>query len=397
MSSIFWVQVREGREGFTVSARIDGRSAEANLGVLSDQIAARLEPLQREIILTSRAVTDPVSPADPANDSGASDDNAPVAEPDRSRADVRIIREIGRLLFDALFQQNVFALYDETYKAALNDRKELIVRLHVDSSILAKKNLPWETLFTGDLHLCCSKNTPFSRTIALQEDSRTIATQAPLRILVVVASPKGTRLAPLDAVREQNALRGCLEKLERENKLKLGLTTAGTLTEIRQKIEDGDAGAPWDVLHFIGHGMAGKVALEAESGRGAEWIDAEQLRGELDAPLGPQLVIMNSCQGATSGPEDRFSSTADMLVRGGRILAAIAMQFVVSDKLSIHFSPIFYDELLVKKRSLQGAMTRTRLELRRRGFAEWITPVLYMRSRDVSILRPDAPAAAASG
>ena len=82
---------------------------------------------------------------------------------------------------------------------------------------------------------------------------------------------------------------------------------------------------------------------------------------------------------------------------GGRILAVIAMQFELSDKMAIHFSPIFYNELLIKKRSLQNAMTRTRLELRRRGFAEWITPVLYMRGRDASILRPDAPAAGIGG
>jgi hypothetical protein len=397
MSSVFWVQVRESSNGFKVSARIATRTAEENLGFLPDQLTAQLEPLQREILLTSRAVTEPPDFTDPANDPNAPARDVVIPEPDQHRADVKIIREIGSQLFNAVFQKSVFTLYDTEYKTALQNRKELTVRLHIDSSILSKRNIPWETMFTGDFHICCSKNIPFSRSVRMEDEDRTIATEAPLRILVVVASPKGGKLGPIDAIKEQNALRGSLENLGRLKKLKLGWTTAGTLAELRRKIEDGDEGAAWDVVHFIGHGAAGKIALEAEGGRGIEWTDAEQLRDELDAPRGPQLVILNSCQGAMGAPGDRFSSTADTLVRGGGILAVIAMQFELSDKMAVHFSPIFYNELLINKLSLQSAMTRTRLELRRRGFAEWITPVLYMRSRDVSILRPDAPAAGIGG
>ena len=281
MSSVFWVQVRESSDGFKVSARIDARTAEARLGTLSEQIAAQLEPLQREILLTSRAVPEFADATDPANGPNAPAGDVVIIEPDPHRADVKIIREIGSQLFNAVFQNNVFTLYDKEYKSALKKREELTVRLHIDSSILSKRNIPWETMFTGDVHICCSKNTPFSRTVTMEDDDRTIVAEAPLRILVVVASPKGGRLGPINAINEQNALRGSLDNLVRKEKLKLGWTTAGTLAEIRQKIEDGDEGAAWDVVHFIGHGTAGKIALEAEGGRGVEWTNAEQLRDEL--------------------------------------------------------------------------------------------------------------------
>jgi hypothetical protein len=65
------------------------------------------------------------------------------------------------------------------------------------------------------------------------------------------------------------------------------------------------------------------------------------------------------------------------------------MQFEISDKMGVTFSPIFFENLL-DDNLLQTAMTMTRMDLRKRGFAEWISPVLYMQNRDGIVMRASA-------
>jgi len=105
--------------------------------------------------------------------------------------------------------------------------------------------------------------------------------------------------------------------------------------------------------------------------------------------VAPKLVILNSCRGAQFENGDRFASTAEILVRGGPIAAVIAMQFDISDIMGTTFSPAFFTNLMYNI-SIQHAMYLTRLDLRRQGFSEWISPVLYMQNKDGMVVRPSA-------
>jgi hypothetical protein len=103
-------------------------------------------------------------------------------------------------------------------------------------------------------------------------------------------------------------------------------------------------------------------------------------------------VILNSCRGAQPIEKgDRFASTAEILVRGGTIAAVVAMQFDISDIMGTAFSPAFFNNLMMDV-PIQQAMTLTRVDLRRRGFSEWISPVLYMQNKDGRVVPPAAPA-----
>ncbi len=77
---------------------------------------------------------------------------------------------------------------------------------------------------------------------------------------------------------------------------------------------------------------------------------------------GPQLVVLNACNGARSSSGDLFSSTAASLALAG-VPAVLAMQFSVSDAMAVKFSGIFYD-LLADGYSIQEAFAQTRIELR---------------------------------
>jgi hypothetical protein len=210
----------------------------------------------------------------------------------------------------------------------------------------------------------------------------------PIRVLGFVSKPKslvGTA-AELDTDSEQAALKKVMQGLENEGKVKLCWTTDGTWNELKRRISKGDQGRSWDVLLFIGHGEKGCLAFEEEGGPGLDWIAAEDFKDLVTGPRGPQLVVLNSCRGASRVP-GRFASTAETLVRGGAIAAVVAMQFEISDRMAIAFSPLFFSNLL-SENPLQTAMTLTRIDLRKKGFAEWISPVLYMQNRDGMVMPP---------
>jgi hypothetical protein len=211
--------------------------------------------------------------------------------------------------------------------------------------------------------------------------------EIPIRILGMISAPKsfaGTQ-HELNADGEQSALEKALRPLVETDHIRLCWTAAGTSKELTRRLVKGDNGNPWDVFLFIGHGVEGKIVLEENGGTGYEFLSADVLKGVLTDPMGPKLVILNSCRGAQIEKADRFASTAEILVRGGGIAAVIAMQFDISDKMGTTFSPIFFEHLMLNV-PLQQAMTLTRLELQRLGFTEWISPVLYMQNKDGTVM-----------
>jgi len=139
---------------------------------------------------------------------------------------------------------------------------------------------------------------------------------------------------------------------------------------------------------FIGHGLERGIVLEEDGGTGPQFVPADALKGVLTLPLGPRLVILNSCRGAQPIDKgDRFASTAETLVRGGGIAAVVAMQFDISDIMGLTFSPSFFGRLMDDV-PIHQAMMLTRLDLQRRGFSEWISPVLYMQNKDGRVVPP---------
>ena len=76
-----------------------------------------------------------------------------------------------------------------------------------------------------------------------------------------------------------------------------------------------------------------------------------------------------------------FSSTAATLVR--TVPAVVAMQFAVTDDAAAVFSRAFY-QALVRNRGVDEAVRAARIALTgwNPDTLEWVTPVLYLRSRD---------------
>jgi hypothetical protein len=315
-----------------------------------------------------------------------------------NRAEFQILQQIGARLFDFLFQKEVFALYRDSLRAA-QGKYPLRVKLLIDAPEFSA--IPWETLYERKTrsYLSCSRDTPFSRTVSMDDDNRSIAQELPIRILVMAAKPRdvmGVALDKIDADAEQNIITNALKSLEDQNMIKLGWTTFGSRRDLVNRIAvQEETGEPaWHVFHFIGHGGfdpdrgdkgMGFIVLQEEGGTHGKVLYAENLKDILVGPHQPQLVILNSCNGAFLGSDDLFSSTAAALVLGG-IPAVIAMQFAISDEAALAFSRSLYSYLAAGL-SIQKALTLTRIDLRADEYAEWIAPVLYMRTPDGELIR----------
>jgi hypothetical protein len=397
-STVLRLRITGTTGAYKVGAEVGGRQTTDDFANLPTDFAKSLQLLQEAILRTTQSVGDRMQMRKPAT-------NPPPADalPVRGgfnfsgSADSKSIQEIGSRLFDCVFQPEIYELYKDALEETLVNGNQLYIKFCVEAPELG--HLPWEALFDKrrGFHLCCYQPTPFARVASMRELDLHIYEEPPLRVLCMVSAPKDFIGTPFELRTddEQAALEWALGPLTKDGQVKLCPTASGTFRELKTRIVKGDQGKRWDVFLYIGHGLEGSVVFEEDGGSGYELIPADVLRGLLEAPHGPKLVILNSCKGA-SKPGDRLASTAETLVKGGGIAAVVAMQFDVSDLMATKFSPSFFSNLMLGV-PIQRAMTLTRLDLQAEGFSEWITPVLYMQNKNGLVRRDAGPAAAPGG
>jgi hypothetical protein len=300
--------------------------------------------------------------------------------PSRAEKDVR---SFGSMLFDALINGELRSLYDLSRESAAQHGRGVRLVLNIRCPELA--SLPWEYMHDGrnDEYVCLSRNTPILRYLELPYIIKPLTVkQPPLRILGMIASPKG--YSSLDVESEKKRLQNPLRGLQRKGLVELhwleGQSWRALQSAMRSK-------SPWHVFHFVGHGGfdhredEGVIILADESDR-PEPITATGLGRILADHKSLRLVILNACEGARGGEQDLFSSTASSLMRHG-IPAVLAMQYAITDKAAIEFSGAFY-EALADGLPVDASVVEARkaISLAIRNSVEWGVPVLHMRSAD---------------
>ena len=294
------------------------------------------------------------------------------------------MQRVGRQLFEAVFAGPV----SETYRASMGVAGERQERLQIVLRMEAPKLdlLPWEALFDAQDGAYLCRRGPIVRHLPASYTPAPLAVELPLRILVVIASPRGLPMLDTDAERER--LEQALAAQVAAGRVELAWVTDASWTSLQARL----LSDRWHVLHFIGHGYydslseEGQIALVSEGGGGgAQMVDASSLAdllGEADPP--PRLVVLNSCSSAQGGVDDRFSSVGAALVRGG-ISAVAAMQFAVSDRASVQFAQGFYTSLAHGRR-VDDAVRSGRISILGAGKSlEWVTPVLYVRGEAATL------------
>ena len=305
----------------------------------------------------------------------------------------RPLREVGQALFDAVFQASAGALFlssrNEVERAG--GRLRIVLRLHPPELAV----LPWELLFSDHYGGYLCRRSPMVRYVDAPEPVRPLTVTPPLRVLGMTALPGD--LAALDADTEQRRLQQLLVPLQDRGLISVDWVPGQSWEAAQDALYAG-----CQVFHFIGHGGfdpdrgEGVIAFADERGR-RQLVGASALADLLSVadPM-PRLVVLNSCQTAAGADTDVFSSTAATLVR--TVPAVVAMQFAVTDDAAAVFSRAFY-QALVRNRGVDEAVRAARIALTgwNPDSLEWVTPVLYLRSRDSCLFDLTYPGASPAG
>ena len=293
---------------------------------------------------------------------------------------IRAAKEFGEKLFQAVFVGDVRSCLLRSLDALPRGEVGLRLRIHL-SRTAELTNVPWEYLYepSGKRFLALSNETPVVRYLEIPERIQPVAVQPPVRILVVVASPKDLR--PIGVDGEWKKLKGALAKLEAAGVVVVDQLEKPTYSLLEETLSK----EKYHIFHFIGHGQfdvksqEGQLMFEDEGGWSAP-VTADALGLLLrDAPT-LRLAVLNSCEGARADSRDLLSGTAQTLVQQG-VPAVIAMQYEISDRSAQSFAEALYKGL-ARGSPVDAALALARKIMYAEGSAEWGAPVLYMRSPD---------------
>ena len=299
------------------------------------------------------------------------------------------VRDVGRTLFQALLGS---AEVGQRYRAALAvaavNRARLRIVLRIADSRLSA--LPWEMMYDDAAGGYVCRLEQLVRHVGVSSPMPPLPTDAPLRILGIVSSPRD--LPRLDVEKEKRQLEGVLSRMS-DGRAALSWAPVASWTDLHDML----LSATWHIVHFIGHGTfdptaeIGLLALTGADGR-TDLVESGRLVTLLlQAATVPGLVVLNSCSGAAASATDLFSGTATALVRSG-VRGVTAMQYEISDTAALAFSRGFYSAIF-QGRGIDEAVSSGRVEIigLHGRTLEWITPVLYQSSGDSRLFR--APSA----
>jgi tetratricopeptide (TPR) repeat protein len=297
-------------------------------------------------------------------------------------AGLNAIQAFGTRLFNAVFAGEVYSYLRRSQdEAERQGAAGLRIRLLL-TDVPELAGLPWEYLYdpAQAQFLSLSTKTPIVRYLDVSLRAPSLAVKPPLRVLVMISSPKDQ--PPLDVDQEWAKLSQALAGLQAKGRVVLELLKEPTLPALQTRLRQGE----YHVFHYVGHGGFdeqagdGMLILQDEGGL-SQPVSGQVLGTLLQDESTLRLALLNACEGAHASRTDPFSGTAQSLVRR-RIPAVIAMQTAISDEAAKTFAYEFY-RALADDYPVDAALTEARKAIFSQGNPrEWGTPVLFMRSSD---------------
>lgn len=306
-----------------------------------------------------------------------------------------VFRTVGETLFEALFRGQVRRLYLGVYDQRVQSQADASLRLRLDITEDAAElaTLPWELLFWRGTPVGTQTQTLLVRDLANIDyggrGTLTIADKP--KVLLVI--PRGSNLQT-DLERDQVV--GILNRARIPCDVLDGRVTL-------QRVDDALAEREYHILHFIGHGDAevgddgrleGRLRFNTvwaeDEAEDVEWVEEERIQSLLSPHRSLRLVVLNACEGASTGMSEEsqsgrgFIGMAPAVLRAG-VPAVVAMQYKIRDAVAVQFAETLYKRLTSERWAGQVdvAVTLARnacyLAFQNdRGFA---TPVLFLRAK----------------
>jgi len=293
--------------------------------------------------------------------------------------EVARMKDFGGTLFENVIAGSVNEFLTRCRDEAAKERKGIRWRLALDPGL---EDLPWEFLCERDRFLALDPRNPIVRYIKPDTWISPLKAEHPLRLLVVIASPKDE--VQLDTDAEKQRILEALKPLVEKGQLQISIIEGPDTWE---RIIDTLLPDQTHILHFIGHGafddrnQQGVLVMEDRDGKALR-INSERLSVLMQGKSRLRLIVLNSCLGSVGESVQPFSSVAAGMVRSG-IPAVIAMQFEITDVAAREIAETFYAALALN-RPVDAALTeaRRKIYLTQDDSLEWATPILYMQVPD---------------
>ncbi len=267
-------------------------------------------------------------------------------------------------------------------------------------------SLPWELIHDDGGYLFLGRSgVRVRRSLPKHNPHKAIATEPPIRVLLVSPRPEDDSAAYLD---HRASARPLVEALTALGELaEFTILDPPTFPALEAELERAEAN-PYHVVHFDGHGVydrehnhgLGALCFEEPADqeklerRRSQLITADKIAGVMRDRRVP-LFFLEACQTAQAGT-DPTASVAGKLLESG-VASVAAMSHSVLVETARRFVTVFYTELLSGKRvgqsmllaqrALAGDPVRGRVlnvELR---LQDWFVPVLFQEEQDPQLIR----------
>lgn len=309
-------------------------------------------------------------------------------------SDARVLEQLGRRLFDELFQGPNRDLYMRA--RALAKEREGLLRLQMGLSPESEwTTLPYEVMHDGKRFLAEEARTCIVRYLEGDQGLQTLAVQPPLRILFTAALPSGHPTIDVEA--EEEALAQAYAPLAEL----VDITPYRHLTrlELEEIFRQVRQGAPaFHVWHHCGHGgladgiRGSEFRLYLESGGASSYVTTDQLRVMIGAESQLRAAVLAVCYAGSPG------ALAPELARLN-VPAVIGFPIRIEGGAIDQFSKVLHSHLA--RLPVEQAMSeaRTALISRDPSSREWCQAYLFSRRSDCGplLIQPGRSSGALAG
>ncbi|MGW6984866.1 tetratricopeptide repeat protein [Streptomyces sp. NPDC054932] len=231
-----------------------------------------------------------------------------------------------------------------------------------------------------------------------------------LRVLMVISRPRGPADVGYQLIARPLLARLAAVRGSGEDPVELVVLRPPTLERLAEVLAEArEAGEPFQIVHFDGHGVFGDPTAAVDGGTsratsqgampqgmlafekpggGADLVPAGRVAQVL-AHAGVHVVVLNACQSGTVGSEVEAAVATRLLQEGTPCV--VAMAYSVYAVAAAEFMAAFYERLFAGDRVTEAVAAGRRRMARsdsrpspkgKLPLADWMVPVLYTR-RDV--------------
>jgi CHAT domain len=152
----------------------------------------------------------------------------PQPQPDET-----IHEEFGKMLYDAVFSGELGDYFKKRFNEVQDENCGFRISMLFGEDVPEISALPWEYLHDEEDFLITRRSILLSRLSPGIKKTELKPLDSILRMLVVISAPDDPRITPLNTEKEQEIILEALDKLQRDQKIKVDFTEDATFENVQ--------------------------------------------------------------------------------------------------------------------------------------------------------------------